>query len=96
VGDARQFAAKNLHNTDGCCNIWSSVNHDGLACLACNPHHSLVSSMSRGEPVAIAISYQNFPPGLPAKEGKCIEIIHVEDGILFEIERAFKDIFSSY
>jgi hypothetical protein len=96
VGNTRQFAAKNFHDTDGCHNISSSVDHDGLVCLACDPPHSLVSSMSRGEPVAVVVCDQNFPPIMPAKDGKCVVVIRVEDGRLFELERAFKDIFSSH
>jgi hypothetical protein len=52
--------------------------------------------MSRGEPVAVVVCDQNFPPILPAKEGKCLVIIRVEDGRLFELERAFKDVFISH
>jgi hypothetical protein len=33
---------------------------------------------------------------MPAKDGKCIVIIRVEDGRLFKLERAFKDIFSRH
>ncbi len=39
---------------------------------------------------------KNFPPVLPAKEGKCLVVIRVEDGRLFELERAFKDVFISH
>ncbi len=47
MADCRQFAAKNFHDLEGCRNISSSIDHDGLTCLACA---SLGESMSRGEP----------------------------------------------
>jgi hypothetical protein len=93
AADCRQFAAKNFHDLEGCRNISSSIDHDGLKCLACANPHSLGESMCRGEPVVVCISDQNFPPVLPADDGKCVVVIRVEEGRLFEIEGAFRDVF---
>jgi hypothetical protein len=52
--------------------------------------------MSRGEPVVICISDQNFPPVLPADDGKCVVVIRVEEGRLFELENTFSDMFAGH
>jgi hypothetical protein len=96
MADCRQFAAKNFHDLDGCRNISSSIDHVGLTCLACADSHSMGESMSRGELVVVCISDQNFPPVLPADDGKCVVVIRVEEGRLFEIEKAFGDVFAGH
>ncbi len=96
TADSRQFAAKNFHDLDGCRNISSSIDYEGLTCLACANPHSLAESMGRGEPVVVCISDQNFPPILPAEDSKCVVVIRVEEGRLFEIENAFVDIFTCH
>jgi hypothetical protein len=93
LGDTRQFAAKNFHDTIGCRNVSTSVDHDGMVCIACLPPHSYNDYLSVGEPVVIVCADQSFPPVLPAGGGKCVAIVRVEDGRLFEIENAFRDIF---
>jgi hypothetical protein len=37
---------------------------------------------------------QAFPPMIPGCDGRCVVIVRVEDGFLFEIEQAFGDIFA--
>jgi hypothetical protein len=46
--------------------------------------------------VVVFISDQNFPPVLPADNNKCVVVIRVEEGRLFEIENAFGDVFTGH
>ncbi len=94
-GDARCYAAMNFHRTDVNRNISASVSVE-LSCLACDEQHSFWESILAGVPIVIALSVQAFPPILPAKNKKCVAIVHVEDGLLSEIENSFVDIFAEF
>ncbi len=90
-GDMRSFTVMNFHRTDANRNISSSVTVD-LECLACATPHSLRDNNSSGVPVVVVLADQAFPPMIPGQDGRCIVIIRVEDGLLFELEQAFTDI----
>jgi hypothetical protein len=92
-GDMRSFTVMNFHRTDANCNISSSVTVD-LECLACATPHSLRDNVSAGLPLIIVLADQAFPPMIPGRDGRCIVVIRVEDGLLFELEQAFDDIFA--
>ena len=49
-----------------------------------------------GCPVAIVATDQNFPPIVPAKDGKCLVVVRVEDGLLSEIESVLSDRFKAF
>ncbi len=91
-GDQRQFRAKNFHDARGGRNVSSSLEPEGMLCLACEKQHSLNERIEREEPVALVLCDQNFPPILPTNDGKCIFVIRVEDGRLFELEKTFAEI----
>jgi hypothetical protein len=91
-GDMRSFTIMNFHRTDANRNISSSVTVD-LGCLACATPHSIKDNASAGLPIVVVLADQAFPPMIPGRDGKCIVIIRVEDGFLFELEQAFVDIF---
>jgi hypothetical protein len=63
-----------------------------MLCLACEKLHSLNERMEREEPVALVLCDQNFPPILPTIDGRCISVIRIEDGRLFELEKTFAEI----
>jgi hypothetical protein len=91
-GDQRQFRAKNFHDARGGRNVSSSLEPEGMLCLACEKQHSLSERIEREEPVALVLCDQNFPPILPTNDGRCISVIRVEDGRLFELEKTFAEI----
>ncbi len=95
-GDTRQFVAKNFHGTTGGRNISTSLDPEGLDCLVCDTRHNIGNSIEARTPVAVIISDQNFSPVLPTGDGKCVVVIRVEDGRLFELESVFKDIFKKF
>jgi hypothetical protein len=95
-GDTRQFVAKNFHDTTGGRNISTSLDPEGLECLVCEKRHNIRSSIEAGTPVAVIVSDQNFLPVLPTDDGRCVVVIRVEDGRLFELESVFKDIFKKF
>jgi hypothetical protein len=90
--DQRQFRAKNFHDARGGRNVSSSLELEGMLCLACEKQHSLSERMEREEPVALVLCDQNFPPILPTNDGRCISVIRIEDGRLFELEKTFAEI----
>jgi hypothetical protein len=92
-GDARCFAATNFHRTDVNRNIPASVTV-GLQCLACDTGHSYRDSIRAGIPIVLVLSDQAFPAILPAMDSNCVVIVRVEDGLLSEIENAFRDLFA--
>jgi hypothetical protein len=63
-----------------------------MLCLACEQQHSLSEGIEREEPVALVLCDQNFPPILPTTDGKCIFVVRVEEGRLFELEKTFAEI----
>jgi hypothetical protein len=83
----------NFHRTNANRNISSSVTVD-LECLACATPHSLRDNVSACLPLVVVLADQAFPPMIPGRDGRCIVIIRVEDGLLFELEQAFADIFA--
>ncbi len=91
-GDQRQFRAKNFHDARGGRNVSSSLEPEGMLCLACEKQHSLSERIEREEPVALVLCDQNFPPILPTNDGRCISVIRIEDGRLFELEKTFAEI----
>ncbi len=95
-GDTRQYGAKNFHDTTGCRNISSSFENEGLTCLACTGTHDFLEQIASGEPIVIFATDQNFPPLLPTVDGRCVAIVRVEDGRLFEIEKTFKEILAEF
>jgi hypothetical protein len=95
-GDTRQFVAKNFHDTTGGRNISTSCGPEGLECLVCEKRHNIGNNIEAGTPVAVIVSDQNFLPVLPTDDGKCVVVIRVEDGRLFELESIFKDVFKKF
>ncbi len=95
-GETRQFVAKNFHDTTGGRNISTSCDPEGLECLVCEKRHNIGNSIEAGTPVAVVVSDQNFSPVLPTGDGKCVVVIRVEDGRLFELESVFKDVFKKF
>jgi hypothetical protein len=91
-GDQRQFRVKNFHDARGGRNVSSSLEPEGMLCLACEQQHSLSEGIEREELVALVLCDQNFPPILPTTDGKCISVVRVEDGRLFELEKTFAEI----
>jgi hypothetical protein len=83
----------NFHRTDANRNISSSVTVE-LECLACVAPHSLRDNAAAGLPLVVVLADQAFPPMIPGCDGRCVVIVRVEDGFLFEIEQAFGDIFA--
>ncbi len=63
-----------------------------MCCLACESQHSLSEGIEREVLVAIVLCDQNFPPILSTNNGKCLFVVRVEDGRLFELERTFIEI----
>jgi hypothetical protein len=50
--------------------------------------------MKGSDPIVVFPTDQSFPPFPLTDDYNCAIVIQMEDGRLFEIERAFKDIFS--
>ena len=93
-GDDRALSVQNYHCSDIGLNMSLSIarpavgGRDMMNCLACPAPHSVAEKLSCGKPVVVVLADQNFPPTLPAKEGDCVIIIRVEDGLLHELEGA--------
>ena len=100
--DCRTFSAQNYHCVEKALNISLSVGlpgaggRDDLPCIGCTTPHSIAEKLSRGAPVAIILSDQNFPATLPASDSNCVIVVRVEDGLLSEIENAFYDRFRAF
>jgi hypothetical protein len=54
----------------------------------------LEEKVGKGEPVAIFLTDQGFPPILPADDGRCAIVIQLEKGRLFELEKKLLERFS--
>ncbi len=94
-GDVRCFPATNFHRTDVNRNVSASVTV-GLLCLACDSGHSYRESIGEGIPIVMVLSDQAFPAILPATDNKCVIVIRVEDGLLSEIDNAFRDLLLNF
>jgi hypothetical protein len=79
-GDYRKFRAQNFHDVANGKNVSISFEFNGFDCLACEPTHSIRGKLDSGEPIAIFLSDQSFPPVLPASDGNCAVVVRVEGG----------------
>jgi hypothetical protein len=95
-GDCRKFRAQLFHDVANGKNVSISFEFNGFDCLACEPTHSIRGRLDSGEPIAIFLSDQSFPPVLPASDSNCAVVVRVEGGRLFELEKTFKEIFVDY
>jgi hypothetical protein len=96
AGDERQLAAQNYHVTDGGRNVSISASAGDLRCLACGLRHSCRESIADGSPAVVVLSDQSFPTILPSNNGNCTVITRIEDGLLFEMEKVFLDVFAEF
>ena len=93
-GDSRQLACQNVHNLRDKLNMSMSISPDSLECLACPEKHAAILP---DKPVLIVVTDQNFSPLLPAKLGlDCVKVLRVEDGMLVDLHKAFRDVFRAH
>jgi hypothetical protein len=77
-GDCRKFRAQHFHDVANGKNVSISFEFNGFDCLACEPTHSIRGRLDSGEPIAIFLSDQSFPPVLPASDSNCAVVVRVE------------------
>jgi hypothetical protein len=84
---SRVTKGQKIVNETICC----SFDPGNLTCLSCTREHNIIEKV----PVIIALADQNFPATLGCDEGKCINIVRMENASLMELFEIAREMFAS-